>query len=266
MATLKSFLKMTGSLSGLVIYERNGQFFVKGAGGADKKRILSDPNFERTRENMREFGAAAVLGKTFRQGFLPHSKAIRTGSLSGKVTGMMKRINKAGAGERGERSFDIVRHRNFIEGFELNQKKSFSSVFYPPYPSPDINAERNQVTWEIPDFHPGMYMNSPEEATHFQLILHVFGLSNYVFEKSSQAYVFLHEQHNELRQSMSSDLLSLKANLNEQIELIVDLPVEPNLPETAALIVSLGLLFYQEINGNMYMIPGQNVMKVVSVK
>ncbi len=256
---------MTGSLSGLVIYEQNGQFFVKGAGGADKKRILSDPNFERTRENMREFGAAAVLGKTFRQGFLPLTKAIRTGSISGKVTGMMKRINKAGDGERGGRSFDMVRHRNFIEGFELNQKKSFSSVFYPPYQLPEIDAERKQVTCEIPAFHPGIYMDSPGEATHFQLILHVFGLSDYVFEKSRQAYVFLHEKHNDLRQSVSSEILGVKENLTEKIELIVDLPVEPNLPETAALIVSLGLLFYQEINGNKYLIPGQNAMKVVCV-
>mgnify|MGYP000850217423 CR=1 FL=1 len=265
MATLKSFLKMSGSLGGLVIFERNGQFFVKGAGGADKKRILTEPNFQRTRENMQEFGAAAVLGKTFRQGFIPIAKLFRTGTLSGKVTGMMKRINKAGPGERGARSFEIVKQGSFIEGFELNQKKSFSSVFYPTYDLPEINSERSQVIWEIPPFQPFMYINPPNEATHFQLILHVFGLSDFVYEQSRQAYVFLYPRHNEVRSTASSAILALNSKLNEGVRLSVDLPMDVTTPVNAGIIISIGVLFFEEVNGTPSLIPGQNAMKVARI-
>ena len=256
---------MSGSLSGLVIYKRNGQFFVKGAGGADKKRILTEPNFQRTRENMQEFGAAAILGKTFRQGFILIAKSFRTGTLSGKVTGIMKRINKAGSGERGMRSFEIVKQRSFIEGFELNQKRSFSSAFYPAYSLPEINSERNQVSWYIPAFHPGMYINSPDEATHFQLVLHVFGLSDYVYDQKRQAYVFLNPKYHEVRHTVSSSMLALNSKLNESIELSVDLKLDVSLSQNAGLIVSAGVLFFEEINGNLSLIPGKNAMKVVLV-
>ena len=41
MARQTGLLKISGMIDGLVFYERDGKFFVKGAGGADKNKILA---------------------------------------------------------------------------------------------------------------------------------------------------------------------------------------------------------------------------------
>ncbi|MFD1315490.1 hypothetical protein [Namhaeicola litoreus] len=264
MADQKSLLKFTGSLSGLVFYERNGKFYVKGAGGADRKRILKEPNFVRTRENMQEFGASAVMGRSFRNGFLPVSKLIRTTSLSGKVTGIMKRINKAGAGVRGSRSFEIIKNKTCLEGFELNQKVALSSVFYPPYPMPELNSTRNLITWQVPPFHPTIYISGPHRASHFQVLLHAFVLSDYVFDKDVEKYLFVGDKYHEFRGTSYSSVLSSRSHLTETINLSIQLG-EPELSNSAALVVSIGILFFEEVNGKPLLISGQNSMKVVLV-
>ena len=154
MARQTGLLKISGFIDGLVFYERDGKFFVKGAGGADKKKILSDPNFVRTRENMQEFGAAAEIGTSFRRGFAEIIELIRTSPLSGKVTGMMKNINRAGEGLRGARNFEIIKNKQFIEGFELNQKVPLKSVFFASSSLPEVNDERTAVNWTCPCLRP----------------------------------------------------------------------------------------------------------------
>lgn len=42
---------------------RTRRYEVRTPGGADKQRIMTDPNFQRTRENMAEFGSAAAVAK-----------------------------------------------------------------------------------------------------------------------------------------------------------------------------------------------------------
>ena len=105
MAKQEGMMKITGKMEVWSFMSRMVNFSLKTPGGASKKKILSNPNFARTRENMQEFGASAALAKSFRNGFAGVSDLFRTSTLSGKVTGIMKNINRAGEGLRGARRF-----------------------------------------------------------------------------------------------------------------------------------------------------------------
>ena len=61
MAVNNSFLKLKGGLGGLSFYEAGGENRVREKGGIDRDRIMNDPDFKRTRENMSEFGGSAKL-------------------------------------------------------------------------------------------------------------------------------------------------------------------------------------------------------------
>ena len=78
MAIQNSFIKIKGSLGGLTFYEMDGKSLVKTTSGVSKERILNDPNFKRTRENIQEFGASATLGKAMRNGFTGIIREIAT--------------------------------------------------------------------------------------------------------------------------------------------------------------------------------------------
>ncbi|MFT7613569.1 MAG: hypothetical protein ACI9J3_002544 [Parvicellaceae bacterium] len=68
MAKQKGFIKLKGSLGGLTFYGKNGEELVRTTGGVEKSRIMKDPAFKRTRENMAEFGVSATIGKALRLG------------------------------------------------------------------------------------------------------------------------------------------------------------------------------------------------------
>lgn len=265
MARQTGLLKISGFIDGLVFYERDGKFFVKGAGGADKNKILSSPNFVRTRENMQEFGAAAEIGTSFRRGFAEIIELIRTSPLSGKVTGIMKNINRAGEGLRGARNFEIIKNKQFIEGFELNQKVPLKSVFFASSTLPEVNDERTAVVWTIPAFNAKNFIRPPKEATHAQLVLHTSVLSDYIFDPALSKYRYVHPEVNQASATDYSEVFSLNGDTEKDILLQTRFGFTGPLPLTAGILVGIGIIFMVAARGRSNLIPGQNAMQVVLV-
>ena len=58
MAREMSILKLRGKLDGMSFKNSEGHF-VRAKGGVERNRIMNDPNYERTRENMSEFGTSS---------------------------------------------------------------------------------------------------------------------------------------------------------------------------------------------------------------
>jgi len=265
MAKQEGMMKFTGKMGGLVFYEQNGKFFVKTPGGASKKKILSDPNFARTRENMQEFGASAALAKSFRNGFAGVSDLFRTSTLSGKVTGIMKNINRAGEGLRGARNFEIIKNKQFIEGFELNQKVPLKSVFFASSTLPEVNDERTAVDWTIPAFNAKNFIRPPKEATHAQLVLHGSVLSDYIFDPALSKYRYVHPEVNQASATDYSEVFSLNGDTEKDILLQTRFGFPGPLPLTAGIVIGIGIIFMVAARGRSNLIPGQNAMQVVQV-
>jgi len=265
MAIQNSFIKIKGSLGGLTFYERNGKTLVKTTTSVDKERIMNDPNYRRTRENMQEFGAAATLGKAFRLGFAGISNEVRTMSIAGRVTGMMKRINRTGSGNRGERSFEIIPNKQILEGFDFNKKLPLNSVFYPPYDAPVIDANRSVVSWTVPDFNTQNYIRIPNGASHARLVLHATILSDFIFDSSDGAYQFVHPEENTKNTLAFSSEFALAGDIGSDTNLSVDLGLPAALPVTAGVLISIGILFYQQINGLFYALANNNALQIVKI-
>lgn len=265
MAIQNSFIKIKGSLGGLTFYERNGKTLVKTATSVDKERIMNDPKYRRTRENMQEFGAAATLGKAFRLGFAGISREIKTRSNTGRITGMMKRINRTGSGNRGERSFEITPNKQILEGFNFNKKLPLDSVFYPPYEAPVIDANRSEVTWTVPDFNTQNYIRIPNGASHAKLVLHTAILSDFIFDSAEGEYKFIHPDENTKNVMSVSSEFALVGDIGSDIILTADLGLTAALPATAGVLISTGILFYQQINGLFYALANNNSLQIVKV-
>ena len=265
MAIQDSFIKIKGTLGGLTFYEKDGKTLIKTAGGVSKERILNDPNYRRTRENMQEFGAAATLGKAFRMGFTGISKEVRTVAIAGRVTGMMKRMNRVGPGNRGERTFEIVTNKQLLEGFEFHKKLPLRSVFYAPYEPPVLDTDRNIISWMVPDFNTQNYIQIPEGATHARLVLHAAVLSDFAYDSNDGKYQFLHPEENQRNATAYSGEFPLVGMIGSDTSLSVDLGLASPLPATAGVLIGIGILFYQQINGLYYALANNNALQIVKV-
>jgi len=262
MAIQDSFIKIKGSLGGLTFYEKDGKSLIKTTSGVSKERIMTDPKYKRTRENMVEFGASAKIGKSFRAGFVSIRKAVGDNVLAGRVTGMMKQINKIGIGVRGQRTFDIVANKQLIEGFEFHSKLKLNSVFFAPYNSPSIDVNRSVIDLTIPDFHTGDFINAPEGATHFQLLLSANVLSNLEYDVSEKEYKFVNPDENEKNVITYSSEIPLGNMVGSDTSLQVDLEYTSPLPASVGVLIGFGVLFYQEINGQFYLLARDNALRI----
>ena len=265
MAKYKGLIKLKGSIGGMSFYDMEGKSFVRQSGGVDKEKIMSDPAFKRTRENMSEFGGSAVIGKAYRNSFAEVINVMGETYITGRVTGIMNKIIKQGSGVRGERVFEIIPHKEFIEGFDFNRKSPLGAVFYAPYDTISFNANRDIVSWSIPEFETESFISAPEGSTHFRLLLATGVLSNFSYNSSSKVYEATNPEENVLRGIDFSGEIPLGGTSGGIINLTTDLGVGAALPASVGVMAAIGIIFYQDINSQLYELASSNAMRVDAV-
>src|SRR5690606_7393514 len=107
MAKQESLVKLRGKIGDLSFSKhRERGYEVRMKGGVDKQRILSDPKFQRTRENMTEFGAAAQTAKIIRLQLNNLLRGVADKDFRNRLTSVVHRIQKMDSESvRGERVF-----------------------------------------------------------------------------------------------------------------------------------------------------------------
>ena len=118
MARQKGHLKYVGTLGDVRHFKIKGQdgYFAGMVGGPTGDQIMSAPEFERTRENMNEFGACAKAGKSVRSGLSQLMKQMSDSQVTGRLTSIMKKINLEDQTEaRGYRKIEISTQRNYLK-------------------------------------------------------------------------------------------------------------------------------------------------------
>lgn len=92
MGKLHGILQFTGKLDGLSFYAMNGKIIVRKTGGFDGKKIKYAANFERVRENGREFAHCAALGRYFRNSLHPYLKSLQMPYVHNRVLCLFQAI------------------------------------------------------------------------------------------------------------------------------------------------------------------------------
>ncbi len=265
MAKNNSYLKFEGSLGGLTYYEKDGKSLVKVQSRISKSRIERDPAFKRTRENMMEFGAAAKVSKALREALSTVVKTMGDTYLSSRLTGVIRRIVSNGTGLRGKRNIDIIANADLLEGFELNKTDTLSSQFFALYSKPSLNANRDIITWVVPDFNTDSFITKPEGATHCRLLLAAGLVSEYDYVLALRSYEPVNEDENAIGKVIFSADIPLVGMVGSDTTLVVDLGIGAAVVATTATIAAIGIVFYQEINGQLYELASGNAMKIATV-
>ena len=248
MAKQKGIIKLEGTIGDITFYKSQDGHLARGKGGVDGKRIATDPNFQRTRENGSEFGRAGKAGKILRnsmRGILQNAKDSRMVSRLTKK--MVEVLQKDITSTRGLRNV-IDGEAELLEGFEYNINAKLSTTLYAPYTA-TIDRVAGTLITNIPVFVPGNMIAAPNGCTHYKII-------------SAAAEI---DFENESFVIDSKSTLVLPWNFAATAVINLTNTVTAN--STHPLFLALGIEFYQDVNGVKYPLKNgsYNALSLVKV-
>lgn len=257
----ESIFKIKGSLGALSYYQLKGQYVVRRKRELPENYFEQAPSFAVVRANSSEFSGASRVSKSIRALFVPYSKNMADPYITGRLTALCRKIIGEGEGTLGERIFNIVLHSELLKGFAfepgrdvlhvLNVRTTFA-----------CNAARNVVDMHIAAFAPKNCVKTPNGATHFQLICAIGGLSNFAY--AGDGYAPVNAEQNGLKAVVESAVMPLGVAL-PSTTLTAALAGAPVLASDVALMVSVGIVFYEEVNGQFCVLEAGRAMNVVEV-
>ena len=260
-------LKYSGTLGDIRHFKIKG---LKGdfaglKGGPSGDQIKTGPEFTRTRENMNEFGGCAIAGKSVRIGLSQLMKQMSDPQLTGRLTGIMKKINLEDQSEaRGYRAILISTQSQYLKGMGFNRNVNFDSIFFSPFTLTGT-VDRDSSTLEVEAFNPLSFVNAPAGASHFRLINAISVVSDFAFNAQSGAYEPIDSTLNELANITYSDYIDLSLPLASTTTLTSTLPGTPTLTADVSVLNSIGIEFYQKVGANYYLFNSGNALKVQEI-
>ena len=234
MARQKGIIKLKGTIGGITFYKTSQDgHLAREKGGIEKSRIMSDPAFQRTRENGSEFGRAGKAGKLLRTALRALLLNSSDGRMVSRLTREMVKVIQADlVSERGLRNV-IDGEAELLVGFEFNVRGKLGTSLYAPFTSA-IDRVSGEVTVDIPPFVPINMIAAPSGTTHFKIISGGaeidFEAETFVVETSETAI-------------LPWDAIATVAIAHTN---------QVTAASTKPLFLALGIEFYQEVNAQMY--------------
>ncbi len=120
MARQKGLIKLKGTMGDITFYRTRDGYMAREKGGIDAQRMHRDPAFQRTRENMAEFGRAGRAGKLVRNSIQNLIRKAGDPRMVSRLTKeMVKVIQMDATNPRGLRNV-IDGEAELLQGFEFN--------------------------------------------------------------------------------------------------------------------------------------------------
>jgi hypothetical protein len=266
MAKQKGPLKYVGTIGDIRHFKIKGQegYFAGMSGGPTDAQVKTAPEFERTRENMNEFGGCARAGKSVRVALSEVLNGMTDPQCTGRLTSLMKKINlEDGTEARGVRKIEISTQRTYLYGFGFDKNISFTSVVYVPY-SLTSSVDRLTSTLTTLSVNPTNSINAPIGATHFRFINAIGVVSDFAYNDATGTYEPTNPDVNELSSSIYGAYTPLNAAYAGET-LACSLPPATVMTADISVVNCIGIEFYQEVNGNYYKFSSGNCLVIDNV-
>ncbi len=248
MAKSNGILNIEGTVENLTFFKKDGKSFVRKKGGIPKERILNDPNFVRTRENISEFTHSANAGKMLRTAIGSMVFKAKDNKLSSRLMQAMSKVKNAdSASARGQRNVALgiatLEGKAHLKGFDFNSGAPLKSVLFSNF---SLNTGTGEV--KFTNLLPAEQLQFPQGATHFSL----------------QSAVLLLDFETEASETSHSPVTNLPINLAASSPILTPGAVPSG---SGQLFFLLLISFYQEVNGVQYSLKNEdyNVLHILDV-
>ncbi len=133
MARQSGIIKFEGSVGDLTFVKTKNGYFVRKKSSIPKSRIMTDPNFLRTRENIAEFGNVAKAGGVLRKSLRSAASDVQDGNASNRMFAVLTGVkNLDTTHDRGLRTVAAgiadVSGQAKLNGFDFNAGAPLDSI------------------------------------------------------------------------------------------------------------------------------------------
>lgn len=166
MAKQTGVITLEGRVGRLSFYKTKDGYLAREKGGVSKNRILNDPRFARTRENMREFTDNAKSSKLLRDALRPVISQIGDKRLNLRITQALMQVLKSDLiNVRGDRK---VKEGDWqlLKDLELNAGSSLTSTMFMEIQY--VDSPSNWVV-QLPAYVTRDMVAIPSGASHYKI-------------------------------------------------------------------------------------------------
>lgn len=258
-----SLIKLEGKMDGISFYKRKGSFYARKASGPSKQRILTDPKFKRTRENLTEFQALGQASRVFKRALRPVSN-FTDGEMRNRMMRVFRRINKLSEGPRGQRPVHFSQNRDVLKGLQLHSTNIFEDVCEARI-TVSHNADRTGGTVTIPSLQIGEMIKAPANATHFRMVQLISTIPDIVYDEVSSKYKPSDAFFENFAEIGFSEYVALRTAEPVTITLETLFANVPPLPEHVSVLRGVGILFYELVGDIQYPLTDGLAMSIADV-
>lgn len=249
MAKQAGIIKLEGTLGGINFYIRKGKPVARKAGGGfNKENIKNSPTMERVRENNTEFGDCSKVKKCFKASLHPFLYQYKEGELHARMMQVFQQIKACDAvSVRGKRSVGIG------IGTPMGELLFRKFVFTPKRSVSKTLMGSGSFDWDAFSYTISRFniknVRFARSATHFEVSLGVLN-----FDFATLDYKLFMGTPLLIGRDFDASTFSLCPT---------DLPVG-----SGKQFAFVGLQFYQEVNGELYLLRDEGAvgLEVVGVR
>jgi len=170
MARQAGILPIEGTIGNITFFKSGDGFMVRQKGGVSGDKIATAPAFERTRENMAEFGRAGKASKLLRSSVRSLIQKAADPKMIGRLQqSMMIVIHEDTVNPRGQRNV-IDGEAALLKGFDFNSQAKLGATLYMPITTSYTRAS-GVLTASFEAFVASTMVAAPSGTTHFKLSL-----------------------------------------------------------------------------------------------
>jgi hypothetical protein len=156
-------------MGGITFYKKDGVYLAKEKSAVSPDKIANDPNYERTRENNAEFGAAGTAGKMLRDALRSLMLDASDTYVTSRVTQLMMNelkldTNSARGSRQPSIGLALDAGKALLNGFNFNANSVLSGVLFKAF---SIDNATGVIT--INDLVPKKDIAYPNGATHLSI-------------------------------------------------------------------------------------------------
>lgn len=251
------FVKLKGKMGDVSFYSRKGVHSAKLGGGVSKERILTDPKFERTRENLSEFGGVATAVKSFRKAINKVSN-FKDGSLGSRLTKVFRMIMKRADAIRGQRPVLLSQNKSLLVGFELTSGVDLFGVFSVPFTTLRDAAGKVATSMNLQSD----MIESPANATHFRIVQMLGAIADTTYDEATKKFSPASDKDGVSEVTYSAYTPTRFANVTA---LNIETAINAALDANTSVIHGLGIVFYEKVGSEYYSLSQNSAMKIVNV-
>jgi len=191
MAILDGSLKFTGKLGNISFYKMSGtdKIIMRAGNGPSKKKIMNDPHFARTRENIREFGACSACSGRFRTEIRKVIPGRNIPCHNQLIVALKQVLKSNSSGERGKRAFLFSEHANRLVGIELVPNQPLYDALSVT-PTIEISENEGSIAFALRGFNARSHLKNRNTFRYFRFIAIVLEMPDFSYIENRKTYSY----------------------------------------------------------------------------